>query len=294
MQNVILHSLLYILQGTDAQRYFSRDKLTTPQGSSRKTKEKNKRRKARLAVKILEQQGILSNVRKEMSIREPPSTAAKGEDVAKERPFLCGLNSVTRQMEKLIRDELQSISISKSTLHSPTIIFVCQSDVDPPSLVSHFPLLCSTYNAVCKQNCYLIKLPLDSEKQISEATSLRRCSVFSIDLAQFEEGSESQKGFKELLGKLKEAKVEAIRMEWLDSAIASLQQRQKVGQHAPLHLLEPQIKHLKSSAPLDMNLVKATTRAKRATKRAARKVRSQAKIESRFNHISRGVKSKTK
>jgi ribonuclease P/MRP protein subunit POP3 len=292
LQDVLFHNLLDLLQAEDAQKHFKRDNLVMPRISALKTKEKNRRRKARLAVEVLKQQGVMSSLATENSLLVSHATNSRKEKVeSQEKPFLCGLNSVTRQMESLIRSELSkdttavvekdneptSYSLIK---HRPTIIFVCQADVDPPTLVSHFPLLCATYNAVMNEDVYLIKLPADSESKLSEAASLRRCSVLSVDANTLSQESDAGTSLRQILAKLKDSAVETMRLNWLDNSIAAMR-----GQDAPpIKLMEPRVKHMRSSALLDMNAVKAE-------KKAARKAAIQARRSRRISD-PQGLKKK--
>lgn len=281
VQDVVLHSLLHLLQTEEAQKHFRRINLDVPRTSARKTKEKNRRRKARLAVELLQQQGIMSSLAAEKSLRLPPATDSPDQKIeSHEKPFLCGINSVTRQMESLIRGELDSNPTPEddapspstpSIKHKPTIIFVCQADVDPPTLISHFPLLCATYNAVMKDKTYLIKLPADAESKVSEATSLRRCSVLSVDATLLSQESDAGHSLRELLAKMRDSHIDIMRMDWLESTIAAMR-----GQEAPpFKLMEPRIKHMKSSALLNMNTAKAE---KKAARKAAIRARHSRRV----------------
>jgi hypothetical protein len=278
---MILHNLLQLLQTDEAQKHFKRENQDVPRTSARKTKDKNKnkRRRARLALEVLKQQGITSNLGTEVSLREPPiSESMEDEAESRLKPFLCGINSVTRQMEGSIRSKLdekaaeeleQDAASTSSIKHNPTIIFVCEADVDPQTLISHFPLLCATYNAVMQQECFLIKLPTDAEIKISEAISLRRCSVLSIDATLLSEESGAGNCLKDLISKFKGTCVKPMKLDWLDNAIESLR-----GNEVPaIKLKEPRIKHMKSSAILDMNAVKAQKKQARAARKAHRKTK---------------------
>lgn len=261
-----------------------------PRSSSQKTKEKSRRRKERLALAVLQRHGIVPRI-----VAQQKSSVGRGEgaeEVAVQaKPFLCGLNSVTRQMETLIQAQVgQSSATTASTQHMPSLVFVCQYDIDPPTLVAHFPLLTSTLNAVCNTQIHLIRLPKGAEKELGEATNLRRCSVLSIDTSQLGEASGADRGVKALLEKIQEAGIEPTRLDWLDKAVEATP-----GKGSRLHLLEPEVKHLRSSAPLDMNAHKAAKRAERTARKTVRGKRKLAKRlgrEEQLRQVRRAQKQK--
>lgn len=237
---------------------------------------------------LLEQHGIITNFPINHQKHHPTEDAK--EKAVPETPFLCGLNSVTRQMESLIKTQVgnQSEKLeAPTTMHAPSIIFVCQFDVDPPSLVSHLPLLTATYNAISKQPSYLIRLPKGSESHLSNATHLRRCSVLSIDRKQLTLGSDAQKGVDDLLAKVQESGVEEMRLDWIDKAIQAAR-----GVTSQVHLIDSQIKHLRSSAPLDLNTIKTVKRTERTEKKEQRKKRKGAKNDNREEQLRLNKKSK--
>lgn len=266
--DVILHSLLEVLQRKDVQQHFTRENPTVPKQSSRKTKEKNKRRRFKMIKEVLKQHGVVL----------PPASAfasadkSTGKKASEPTPFLCGINSITRHLETQIRTSLtrsDEASSSSMGLHDPTYIFVCLSDIDPPALVSHFPLLVATYNAVLKKQCTLICLPEGSEKQLTEAINLRRCSCISIDPSSLD-------GLKTFSKKIRDADQTPIRLEWLEKAVESLQ----TNGPQEIDLVEPQIKHLRSSAPLDMNAVKIKRKEERIERKATRRNEKGKKLKS--------------
>ncbi|UZJ54209.1 hypothetical protein CBS101457_003529 [Exobasidium rhododendri] len=285
--DAILHALVNYLESSETIGYLKREDTSTQKTPARTTKERNKKRKTKLAVAVLEQHGIYAKLpsddKKILGVGEKGSTDSKVQS----RPIMCGLNSVTRQMETMIKCDADSHSTelaTANTKHTPTIIFVCQNDVDPPMLVSHFPLLTSTYNAISHRNCYLIRLPKGAEHQLSQATGLRRCSVLSIDHSQLKAEGDSSGSTKELLlERIKKAGVEAMRMDWMDKAVESIRE-----QGSTLHLMEPHIKHLRSSAPLDLNTLKVDKRTERIAKRLDRKKRKEAQS------LSSGKKSQAR
>jgi ribonuclease P/MRP protein subunit POP3 len=291
--DVILHTLLQLLQSSSvSERYFKRENESTPKSSSKKTKEKNKRKRTRMALATLKQHGVM--------LQSPPSISTAREIIppemkqeASEKPFLCGLNSVTRHLESMIKEKVghskDASAGTATTRHAPSIVFVCQVDVDPATLVSHLPLLVATYNAVCDQGCYLIKLPKGSEQQLSEAIKLRRCSVTSLDWsnAQTSLDGETKEIMTSLLAKVVEANVKVMRLDWMDKAVGSI-----IGNPAPISLIDPHIKHLRSSAPLDLNAVKASKRVKRTEKKVSRKKRKAERVDHIEKQVSQNKKRK--
>lgn len=232
-----------------------------------------------MALEVLRQHGIKVNPKNDMKDQSSPAT----EEPAQKKPFLCGLNSITRTLEALIRENLSGEpSFSNTTAHVPKYIFLCEEDVDPTTLVSHLPLLISTFNAVVKTDCMLVRLPAGSEAQICEAVELRRCSVISIDddnKTDFAaKGSQARLALDSLRDKMIAAGCKAKRLEWLDEAVEYLQRGNSDGAGGgagTLPMLDPQVKHFRSSAPLDMNAVKATKKTERGERKKVKKERKK-------------------
>ncbi|PWN33311.1 uncharacterized protein FA14DRAFT_60890 [Meira miltonrushii] len=282
--NMLFHTFLALLRSDRIQKLVVRKNASLPRQSARKTKLKNEKRKARLLLADLMQNGIA-----------PPSTeACKAENgdteaitPVEERPernaIICGLNSITRMLEEEIADRTHSEISTDTEKHQPSMIFVCNADVSPTSLTSHLPLLVATYNAVCQRSVLLMPLPLGSQLALSDAVNLRRCGMISIDNEALKalKDDEIQSKVSDLELKFGKAEVQPIRMTWLEEAAATARSnkdhlRQKVPK---MDLIAPHIKHLASSTPLDINKKKELKKAKRTERKVNRKARATAKIK---------------
>lgn len=285
------------------RRHFQRSNGAMPRQSARKTKDKNRRRKARLLLGILEQHGIVPSISKARA-RDggPGAEAMETEDAVTKapvsKPILCGLNCITRQLESYIQRQLPRSSAEArlsgaDAAHAPSVIFVCTSDVDPPALTAHFPMLVAAYNAtvgaVSQSNessetrrTYLVRLPQGAEETLADAVGLRRCSALSVDASRLsdafsadEQGDDVARAVQNLMKKLAGSGVAPMQLAWLDAALASVQPLESTGKrNAPAptsSFLEPRIKHVRTSAPADMNAIKGERRARRTERKARRK-----------------------
>lgn len=147
---------------------------------------------------------------------EPPSTGAVLSEALPSEPFhpspaekdanpepairqylTIGINSVTKKLEslsKLRRSTVLAASglpLGVPTASSEQLVFVCQADIDPPILISHFPSLvaaCNSARPVSQSpsrqlTSWLIPLPRGAEVVLAQALGLKRVSVLAIDVS---------------------------------------------------------------------------------------------------------------
>lgn len=194
------------------------------------------------------------------------------------------------------------------------IVFVCRQDLDPPSLCAHFPMLTCVVNAVCHAKTsaktpspgagvLLIALPLGSERLISDALELRRCSVVGMSTDALADMG-VRKPLLALLARIHEARgIAPLRAPWLDAAAdVALRTREYMvarrdaatgssrmsatalpPPQLPTPLLTPRVKQIATSAPTNLNAVKLakkhTRREKKEWRKAVRKAGHQTSVE---------------
>ncbi|PWN50428.1 hypothetical protein IE53DRAFT_387264 [Violaceomyces palustris] len=253
----ILHCFLdlFKLEEVDARlrRGGNLSKRLSSRGQREDGKERNerrreaKRRKSSHPSEDLQQRRHPSNRYSEAVVRTDRDDGGKGEDDedgvedGEGRPWiLSGINSVTRAMEETIQSKLNppegtmvegerpgskvkrkrvNKEEGEAKLGGLKMVFVCSRDVDPPRLVSHFPMLTCSYNAIChppaptksrlskpsrddrgekatktpgdghaqeeeeeeeEEGLELIPLPVGSEELLGKALRLKRCSVLAL------------------------------------------------------------------------------------------------------------------
>ena len=194
---------------------------------------------------------------------------ARGDEPGAHKPVVgatLGLNAVTR----VLQDEIQAHSAAPVRA-APRILFVCQGDADPESLVGHIPMLVCSYNAACisrgvadadslkaslptvpaaaRPPLLLVPLPSGAELLLSTAAGLRRLSAVLVDGA-FPQCEALVARVGPVVG------TEGMRAPWLDD----LQQR------AP-SLQAVRVKHMSTSAPSNMAAARAQKKAGRASRR---------------------------
>lgn len=247
----IFHSLCDLLGQPIVQRQVAnRSEATTRRQPARKTKEKNKRRRARLLLGILHEHGILH----EQELGPFYNTPHDASSAQTSKPILCGLNSLTRQLQDSIHDATrQKHREDAPKKHSPSYIFCCIDDIDPPSLVAHLPLLVAAYNAVHDTSICLVRLPVGAEGTIANKVGLRRCAILSVDADELSHSCSSSTqavdALRILMENIAKGGIEPMRLGWIKEAL-----------HGKAPYLEPRIKHLRSSAPVDVNAIKAAKR----------------------------------
>lgn len=177
-----------------------------------------------------------------------------------------GLNVVTRLLESRI-DAARRGSAAQPDA-PPRFLLVCEGDVDAPALLAHLPLLAASYNAVCAPAAsdtplLLVPLAAGSELVLSTAFHVRRAAAVLLD-ARTPGVAALEARARTALGA--EHSARGFRVPWLE---------QCRGQ-APWALAAPHLKHVVTSAPVQLNEAKAAKKASRQAHRAARKARAQA------------------
>lgn len=200
--------------------------------------------------------------------------------------LVCGINSVTRHMELEIARESSSRtakggetdSASSSAPLPLSLVFVCRSDLDPPKLASHFPMLTCALNAVCHPTskegdaALLVPLPTGAEIMLAKALGLRRCAALGIAT-----GSLPQEASRALFARIADAGLRPLRADWLDTAADSaLRAREALLTRSGLRPMRPMssttvVKHVASTAPANLNEVKLQKKHTRNEKKAWRK-----------------------
>lgn len=177
--------------------------------------------------------------------------------------YTAGINSVTRTLEERIKAVREGKALDERIPH---LLFVCVSDMEPPTLVAHLPMLTASYNAVVShippssntsrmdpdsvdprtpwtpnssaknqsRPIILVPLPPGSELVLSTALGVRRLSALLLfSHADHHPWIRLERHLCNTLG-MHDA-LRGFRLPWLDYACASLQ---------PIR-----IKHVASSAP---------------------------------------------
>lgn len=178
-----------------------------------------------------------------------------------------GLNVVTRLLEARIDAARRGVPAEPGA--RPRFLLVCEGDVDAPALLAHLPLLAASYNAACAPTSsdtplLLVPLAAGAELVLSTAFHVRRAAAVLLDdhapgVAALEARARTALGA--------EPYARGFRVPWLE---------QCRGQ-APWSLAAPHLKHVVTSAPVQLNEAKAAKKASRQAHRAARKARAQAR-----------------
>ncbi|WFD34623.1 ribonuclease P [Malassezia cuniculi] len=169
-----------------------------------------------------------------------------------------GLNQVT----KILQEEIKCTGERPA----PRILFVCQGDAEPQSLVAHIPMLVCTYNAFAARGrgrsvkdadsldhtlstapssarppLHLVPLPSGAEFLLSTAAGLRRLSCVLLD-------DDFSPAIDMLLMRVSAIIPEVPRAPWLEHV-----------------RLEPTlVKHIATTAPTNMGAARAQKKASRA------------------------------
>ena len=105
-----------------------------------------------------------------------------------------GINAVTKELERLcqaprmtISGPSRDINESKSGPSSRIrAVIICKADIDPPTLISHFPYLVAACNNVLRvsgKTIKLVTLPKGSEFTLSQAVGLPRVAVLALNVS---------------------------------------------------------------------------------------------------------------
>lgn len=226
----------------------------------------------------------------QMDVDEGPTMAddRSAEPVA----LFCGINSVTRHMELEIARESangpgkdgETDSASNSAPLPICLVFVCRSDLDPPKLASHFPMLTCALNAVCHpatkagDSVLLVPLPTGAEVVLAKALGLRRCAVLGIAT-----GSLPAEASRALFARIADAGLQPLRADWLDTAADSALRTREVllTRSGLVPMTSPRatrpiqsttvVKNVASTAPANLNDVKLQKKHARTEKKEWRK-----------------------
>jgi len=259
LQNAALAQILQLLEGTPNVRTVARKKRKAVQHE-----ESRKRRKVDDAaadqdismVSAVEVEPVMDSVLGETSIA---------------RHIVYGINGVTRRLEQQVdAARLPTVFTTATSTDSPPspleYIFVCRADVDPPLLINHIPHLVAAFNSVRTKDCIkLIPLPKGSEASLALALGIRRAAVVALDVSTL-------KTFITLLMHLQSdfPSKDALQAILKNAPIVSatwLTQR-------PSQLIPTHVKHVRTTAPVDMKKMKelrSTGRAEAKAKKADRK-----------------------
>lgn len=220
-------------------------------------------------------------------------TSLEGQASGSRRALYAGINSVTHHLESMISNESsrrKGHPQSEDEVTSPLdVVFVCRSDLDPPKLVAHLPLLACAVNAVCystagkaeeRPELRVVPLPEGAEALISQALGLRRCGILALATSLL-----PPEATRSLHKSIDEADVPPLRADWLDAAADSaLGAREHLlsrthEQASKRFTARPRVAQIPTSAPVNLNAVKLAKKHTRADKKAWRK----AKLQDAFN-----------
>lgn len=145
---------------------------------------------------------------------DPALPSSRPSSPSSDQPLVYGINAVTRRLEKMIADRAASEAHADGDLD---IVLVCRSDLDPPKLVAHIPLLACSVNAVCfpasrpgGRALRVAPLPEGAEALLADALGVRRCGAVGL--------SSEKLPLHDLMTRIQEANVAPLRANWLDAA----------------------------------------------------------------------------
>ncbi|KAG8697500.1 hypothetical protein FRC09_007816 [Ceratobasidium sp. 395] len=157
-----------------------------------------------------------------------------------------GINEVTKRLESLTKPTLAH-EVRPTPRPRLRAVLVCRSDIDPPLLIAHLPILVATCNSSLptdsadKEFVKLVVLPMGAEHSLAEVTGLRRVAVMALD---------AEAPGLERLEPLFSA-LPILRETWLapPSNTSNINQEPKA-------LVVTHVKQLKTTAPKDMKAAK--------------------------------------
>ncbi|CAO1624377.1 unnamed protein product [Sympodiomycopsis kandeliae] len=307
----ILYTLLDVLKDPVLKPFTRTDKVDQREVSK---SDKRKRRRAEKEASETDEKREGTNVTaaenqdavSQMEV-DLPVEATEASSSVTPSPITLGINSVSRRMESMIahrsavrqqmqtqtkeaqQTEKESNSSETQSLSSRSdlnLVFVCRSDLDPPTLCSHFPMLTCSVNAVCHpvtatsattSGVVLIPLPTGSERLISEVLNVRRCSVVALNTTTL-----SNLGIKQsllsLLARIQEnaQTLKPLRASWLDAAAdVALTHRENLMRDFSLPTSSSgsiaHVKMIQTTAPTNINQVKLEKKHSRDEKKLWRK-----------------------
>ncbi|KAG8689743.1 hypothetical protein FRC11_000884 [Ceratobasidium sp. 423] len=154
-----------------------------------------------------------------------------------------GINEVTKRLESQAHPNgLKATATESNTSPKPRLRFViaCRTDVDPPTLIEHLPILVAACNSEIpsdsEDNMFvkLVTLPMGGEHTLAQVVGLRRVAVMALDV--------ETPGLERLESLL--SVITPIRASWLAPPSDISQE--------PKELVPTHVKQLKTSAPKDM------------------------------------------
>ncbi|KAG8770650.1 hypothetical protein FRC12_004138 [Ceratobasidium sp. 428] len=154
-----------------------------------------------------------------------------------------GINEVTKRLESLTKPTLAH-EVRPTPRPRPRAVLVCRSDIDPPLLIAHLPILVATCNSSLptdsadKEFVKLVVLPMGAEHSLAEVTGLRRVAVMALDA--------EAPGLERLEPLLSALPI--LRETWL-APPSNINQEPKA-------LVVTHVKQLKTTAPKDMKAAK--------------------------------------
>lgn len=198
-----------------------------------------------------------------------------------------GINSVTTRLELMIQHETvrrrgqktgaSSQDIAATQEQGLDLVFVCRSDVDPPKMIAHFPMLTCAVNAIVnpqdegsdtRRPLLLIPLPAGAEQLLAKALNVRRCAILGLSTASLPQ----MDSLSALFNRIKEVNLEPLRAPWLESAAsAALSTREYLLPPSAALVHKTLVNNVATSAPQNINAVKLAKKHTREEKKAWRK-----------------------
>ncbi|CAE6474462.1 unnamed protein product [Rhizoctonia solani] len=185
-----------------------------------------------------------------------------------------GINEVTKRLESQIHPSALGAETASNTTLKPKLRFViaCRTDVDPPILIEHLPILVAACNSAIPSGSEdsmfikLVTLPMGGEHTLAEVIGLRRVAVMALDA--------ETPGIDRLESLL--SSITPLRASWLAPPSAISQE--------PKELVPTHVKQLKTSAPKDMKAhrekrKREVAEAKEAAKTADGNRRKRRKVQ---------------
>ena len=187
MQNLILAQLVSLLE--DVTKY------------NQQRDEANRKRKRTAHVEQVQRKkqkqtpaADASNTN-QMSVDQPLPDA---DPIVLDAPILLqhlvvGINAVTKRLESQKQSARHRVTVSNQPpvelpLTPPLIkyVFVCRTDIDPPILIDHFPLLVASYNTSNPSSIVkLVPLPKGAELTLAACLNVRRVAAFAFDVSRW-------------------------------------------------------------------------------------------------------------
>ncbi|KAJ6604822.1 hypothetical protein DFH09DRAFT_1123884 [Mycena vulgaris] len=263
LQNTALACTISLLDGV-SDYHFTRGQENRKRKQLHKDTQ-NKKRKIDVDVAAVSTDVVLPDANappsaEDTTLPEPPAVLPH---------LIIGINEVTKRLDAQIRAMRNIASLNTDPAAQPTpspvpikVIVVCRADVDPQILIDHIPHEVAAFNSSKpSEPIKVIPLPKGAEATLAKAIGVRRLAVMAMDadtpgLAAFSSILES---------------IPTLTAPWLTSLAASAQPVQQ-------HLIPTHVKQLRTTAPKDMKMAKLIRAEGKATARARKKGKAQAKV----------------